>query len=147
MTKFPLIECYWYKQAIVNHWEVEIFIAEIFALWDCIHVWNFPLVSNWIPFSDLPESEMQLHQNVTMTFNDMEPSHSSTQRINFPQCPRAKSLQSCLTLCNPMDCVHGILRARILEWVAMSFCRGSSQPKDWTRIAFVSCIGRRVLYH
>ena len=42
----------------------------------------------------------------------------------------AKSLQSCLTLCNPMDCnppgssVHGILEARILEWVAIPFSRG-----------------------
>ena len=44
--------------------------------------------------------------------------------------------QSCLTLCDPMDCsppgssVHGILQARILEWVAISFSRGSSQPRD-----------------
>ena len=50
---------------------------------------------------------------------------------------------------NPMDCsppgssVHGISQARILEWVAISFSRGSSQPRDWTCI---SCIGRRVLY-
>ena len=47
----------------------------------------------------------------------------------------AKSLQLCLTLCNPMDCSppgssdHGILQARILEWVAISFSRGSSQPR------------------
>ena len=46
----------------------------------------------------------------------------------------AKSLQSCLTLCNPVDCslpgssVHGILQARILEWVAMSSSRESSDP-------------------
>ena len=45
--------------------------------------------------------------------------------------------QSCLTLCNPMDCslsgssVRGILQARTLEWVAISFSRGSSRPKDW----------------
>ena len=40
----------------------------------------------------------------------------------------------CLTLCNPMDyTVHGILQARILEWVAIPFSRGSSQPKDWTQ--------------
>ena len=45
---------------------------------------------------------------------------------------RAKSLQSCLTLCNAMDwtlpgsSVHGILQTRILEWVAISFSRGSS---------------------
>ena len=53
----------------------------------------------------------------------------------------ARSLQSYLTLCNPMDCsspgssVHGILQARILEWVAISSSRGSSQPKDWTCIS------------
>ena len=51
-------------------------------------------------------------------------------------CVCAKSLQSCLTLCDPVDCslpsssVHRILQARILEWVAMPSSRGSSQPKD-----------------
>ena len=46
--------------------------------------------------------------------------------------------QSCPTLCNHVDCsppgssVHGILQARILEWVAISFSRGSSQPRDQT---------------
>ena len=46
--------------------------------------------------------------------------------------------QSCLTLCNPTDCiVHGVLQARILEWVALPFSRGSSQPRDPTQ---VSCI-------
>ena len=55
--------------------------------------------------------------------------------------------QSCLTLCDCMDfslpgsSLHGILQARVLEWVAISFSRGSSQPRDRTR---VSCIpGRR----
>ena len=42
-----------------------------------------------------------------------------------------KVAQSCLTLCNPMHCtVYGILQARILEWVAFPFCKGSSQPGD-----------------
>ena len=51
--------------------------------------------------------------------------------------------------CDPGDCsppgssAHGILQARILEWVAMSFSRGSSRPRDWT---CVSCIGRWILY-
>ena len=56
-------------------------------------------------------------------------------------------LLSCPTLCNPMDCsltgssIHGIFQARILEWVAISFSRRSSQPRDWT---WVSCVvGRR----
>ena len=50
----------------------------------------------------------------------------------------AKSLQSCPTLCNPVDCslpgssVHGILWARILEWIAISSSVGSSRPSDWT---------------
>ena len=49
--------------------------------------------------------------------------------------------QSCLTVCDPMDCSppgssdHGILPARILEWVAMSFSRGSSQPRDRTQVS------------
>jgi len=59
----------------------------------------------------------------------------------------------CLTLCDPMNysppgsSVHGILQARILEWVAIPFRRGSSQPGDQTHVSYISCIGRRVLYH
>ena len=55
--------------------------------------------------------------------------------------------QSCLTLCDPMDCsppgssVHGILQARILEWIAMPSSRGSSQPRDRPHVSWVSCIG------
>ena len=61
-------------------------------------------------------------------------------------------VQSCLTLCDPMDCsppgssVHGILQVRILEGVAMPCARVSSWPRDRTHI-YVSCTGRRVLYH
>ena len=49
--------------------------------------------------------------------------------------------QSCLTLCDPMDCsspgssIHGILQARILEWVAIPFSRGSSRPRDRTQVS------------
>jgi len=52
-----------------------------------------------------------------------------------------------------MDCsppgssIYGILQARILEWVAMSSFRESSQFRDQTRISYVSCIGRWVLYY
>ena len=68
-------------------------------------------------------------------------------------CVHAQSLQSNLTLCEPMDCgppgssVHGILQARILEWVAMPSSRGSFWLKDWTRVSYISCTGRWVLYH
>ena len=53
-------------------------------------------------------------------------------------CPKVKVkvfvAQSCLTLCDPMDCsqsgsyAHGVLQARIVEWVVIPFSRGSSQP-------------------
>ena len=54
--------------------------------------------------------------------------------------------QSCVTLCDPIDyslpisSVHGILQARILKWAAIPFSRGSSWPRDWSR---VYCIARR----
>ena len=76
-----------------------------------------------------------------------------------PSCPRPLPLpisglkkvksevaQSCPTFCDPMECslpgssLHGILQARILEWVAISFSRGSSQLRDRT---WVSCIAGR----
>ena len=43
---------------------------------------------------------------------------------------KVKVAQSCPTLCDHMDCIHGILQARILKWVAFPFYRGSSQPRD-----------------
>ena len=58
--------------------------------------------------------------------------------------------KSCSTLCDPMDCsppgssVHGISQARILEWIVISFSRGSSQPRDQT---LISCICKWILYH
>ena len=64
-------------------------------------------------------------------------------------CCMCLATQSRLTPCNPMDCsppgssVHGILQARILEWVAIPSSRGSSQPRNRTGI---SCICRQILY-
>ena len=50
-----------------------------------------------------------------------------------------KVSQLCLTLCGPMDyTVHGILQARILEWVAVPFSRGSSQPRDRTQVSHIA---------
>ena len=61
-------------------------------------------------------------------------------------CVCVWAAQSCLILCNPMDCsspgssVHEILHARILEWVVIHFSRGSSQPRDRTQVSGV--VGR-----
>ena len=68
----------------------------------------------------------------------------------FPFYLYAKLLQSCWTLCEPMDysppgsSVSGILQAKILDWVAMPFSRRSSWSRDWTCIFCVFCIGRGI---
>ena len=60
--------------------------------------------------------------------------------------------QLCLTFCHPTDCslpgssVHGILQARILEWVAISSSKGSSWPRNWALGSCVPCICRQVPY-
>ena len=71
------------------------------------------------------------------------PKESRMWYIHMYQHVCAQSLKLCPTLCDPMDCsspgsfVHGILQARILEWVAVLFSRGSSRPRDRIHI---SCI-------
>ena len=56
----------------------------------------------------------------------------------IPTC-EVKVAQSCPTLCDPMDyTVRGILRARMLEWVAGPFSRGSSQPRDGLQVARIA---------
>ena len=61
----------------------------------------------------------------------------------------AKSFQSCPTLCNPVDhsppasSTYGIIQARTLEWVAISFSRGLNRPSNWTYISYVSCTDSR----
>ena len=55
--------------------------------------------------------------------------------------------------CDPLNCsqpgfsIHGIILARILEWVAVSSSKGSSQPRDGICVSCDSCIGRQILYH
>ena len=67
-------------------------------------------------------------------------------------CRHARG-QMCPTLCDAMDCslpgssVHGILLARILEWVSIPSSRGSSWPRDLTLVSYVSWIGSQILYH
>ena len=69
------------------------------------------------------------------------------EKVSFHSNPKESEVtQSCPTLCNTVDCslpsssVHGILQARILEWVVFPFSRGSSQPRDQTQ---ASCIAGR----
>ena len=59
----------------------------------------------------------------------------SAYRVN--KALYVKVSQSCLMLCNPIDTLHGILQARILEWVAFLFSRESSQPRNQTQVSHI----------
>ena len=78
--------------------------------------------------------EMQINAT-TMSY------HLTPVRITIIKQGEGEVAQSCPTLCDPVDCnllgfsVHGILQARILEWIAISFSRGSSRPRDRTRVS------------
>ena len=61
-----------------------------------------------------------------------------TNSASLLDAVEVKATQSCPTLCDPMDSIHGILQARILEWVAVPFSRGSSQPRDQTQISHMA---------
>ena len=58
----------------------------------------------------------------------------------------------CLSFCDPTGCsplglfIHGISQARVLGQVAISYSRGSSQPRDQTYISFASCIGKQIFF-
>ena len=86
--------------------------------------------------SDMTEATQQQHIKVSIFVLVI------TMLLYF--CVGAKSLHLCLTLCDPMDhsppgsSVHGILQARILEWVAMPFSRGSSRPRDQTQVSNIA---------
>ena len=73
--------------------------------------------------------------------------------VILPSLLHSAGAQSSLAPCDPLDCslpgssVHGILQARTLEQVAISYSRGSSRPRDRTHISCVSCTGRLILYH
>ena len=93
--------------------------------------------SSVVPFSSCPQSF------------PASGSFQMSQLFASPGKPESENevAQSCPTLCDPMDCnlpgssIHGILQARILEWVAIAFSRGSSSPRDRTQVSRIS--GRR----
>ena len=104
-------------------------------------------------------SELQERQNIKLSLYEhremcmFQQWHFIPSHFNWnDMCVHAKSIQSCPTLCDPMDyslpgsSVRGILQARILEWVAISFTRGSSRPRDPTRVSLCLLHCRRVLH-
>ena len=81
------------------------------------------------------------HYGFLELFDDLKKQHAVSIDIDI------EVAQSCLTLCDPMDCglpgssIHGIFQERVLEWVAISFSRRSSRPRDRTQVS--RTVGRR----
>ena len=112
-----------------SHHQLALFVV-LEVLQDCPHLIAFSLALLWTWNAPAPGLVVYC-------------SLGNKDFFKIEVCVCAKSLQLCLSLCNPMDCsppgsfVHGVSWARILEWVTIFFSRGSSQPKDRT---CVSCL-------
>ena len=96
------------------------------------------------------KKEYNLYYSICMNFYKIQTNlqcHQGNQLFSWDVGEWVSEVaQSCLTLCDPMDCslpdssVHGVFQARIMEWVAISFSRRSSQPRDWTQVSRI--VGR-----
>ena len=94
---------------------------------------------SWTPYC-------QIHTEIEESRKTTRPLRHDLNQIPYDYTVESEVAQLYLTLWDPMDCslsgssVHGIFQARLLEWIAISFSKGSSRPKDRTR---VSCITGR----
>ena len=93
---------------------------------------------------NLSDSSMSSSSQCVLTVG-----HHDPVGLSLPKRKESEVAQPCMTLCHPMDCslpgssVHGILQPRILEGVAISFSRGSSQPRD--RVPVPRTAGRHIV--
>ena len=104
-------------------------------------------INNWTRLKKkIPELEdMTTETSTTEKQREQKQTNKKSQERIFKSYVKVKVAQLCRTLCDPMDyTAHGILQARILEWVAVPFSRGSSQPRDQT-LGLPDC--RQILYH
>ena len=125
--------------------------------WNIQYLFYYGLVTLGITFSRIIQDFPLPFQENT---NSQSLSNSSPTTSEFQVGSKVRCLSSIFVcyspnpvqLCNLMDCsppgssVHGILQARILEWVVIPFSRGSSWPRDWTPISSIFFINRRILY-
>ena len=89
-------------------------------------------LSDWTTFYHLNKLFQQSHQENTQTMETQQFDH----KLGYV---KVKVTQLCPTLLDPTDyTVHEILQARILEWVALPFSRGSSEPRVWTQVSHIA---------
>ena len=90
-------------------------------------------LAQWVPWDKWLSSRL-----------DQDPQESLITRQTMVSLVKVLVIQSCLTLCDPMDCnppgssVPGILQARKLDWAAIPFSKESFQPRDWTRVPCIA---------
>ena len=103
--------------------------------------------SDKLQFMNTFLAQIQLHLHFSsrnVLLNDSYFSRTVLSAVNKNSIQWSEVTQSHPTLCNPMDysqpgfSMHEILQARILEWVAISFSRGSSQPRDQTWVSYIA---------
>ena len=82
-------------------------------------------------------TELNWYQNRPSPYSRLWRKVANTRRFLWVES-KVKVIQSCQLFATPWIVVHGILQARILEWVAFPFCRGSSQPRDWTQVSYIA---------
>ena len=97
-------------------------------------------LSSWVPVWSLSEHCRSKHVEWYLENRSWE----QTLTLFIKKQSESEVAQSCLTLCNPMDhnlpgsSVHGVFQARVLEWVAIFFSRGSSPPRDRIRVSWTA---------
>ena len=132
-----------------------IYYLAIYPNWTNIS-WDIPIILKWkrprkkkeaweaVFLGNSYSCGINSHYNIYSQYNSI---------VILPSLLYGAGAQLSLAPCDPLDCslpgssVHGILQARTLEQVAISYSRGSSRPRDRTLISCVSCIGRLILYH
>ena len=118
-----------------------IFTLDLFVLslvFDPSSCWYVPKVSSYILYTHVSSYILYTHVSSYILYMHVSSYILYTHVSSYILYMHVKVLvvQSCLTLCDPMGCslpnssVHGILQARILEWIAISSSRGSSRPRD-----------------
>ena len=123
---------------ILNHWNTR----EVLRLYTFDLADHVSLTKN----NNLPNSKF-CYTVITLSSSKMLLVQTTWNFINnYYFCSESEVAQLCPNLCYPVEysppgsSVHGIFQARILEWVAISFSRASSWPRDWTQL---SCVAGR----
>ena len=125
-------------QKSVLKFKAEVWLTDLFSTFEMSK-------TVWVECSSCLDWELESHVSMKCEYRQLQGTGRYWRKLYFPvkngksnhHCAcEVKVAQLCPTLCDLMDCiVHGILQARILEWVAFPFSRVSSQPRDQTQVS------------